>query len=75
MKKFRYSKANDNGIETFTVKELIDTLSKYPDDMPVFGEWEGVKGVIEETSFSTQLIHKGNADDTQESLLIYVERY
>lgn len=75
MKKFRYSRENDNCIETLTVKELIYHLSKYPSDMPVFGEWEGVKGVIEESSFSTKLVHKGNADDTQESLLIYVERY
>ena len=37
---------------TMTVKELRDTLSHYPDDMPVVATWEGVVAGITIDNFS-----------------------
>lgn len=61
--------------ETMTVKELREKLSEYPDDMPVFGEWEGCYGFIIPQNFSTVRTGKGYADDICDCLLIDVNDY
>ncbi len=74
MKTFRHSRGSVAG-KTMTVAELRRKLEEYPDDMPVFGEWEGVRGFITPESFSTNLVSKGHKDDACVSLLIDVEDY
>ena len=37
---------------TYTVGELIEKLKEYPEDLPVFAEWEGIRTSIYPTCFS-----------------------
>ena len=60
---------------TMTVRELREKLSEYPDEMPVFGTWEGVNGYITANCFEVEMSHKGCASEAVESLLIDVESY
>ena len=73
MKKFRY-KLGHVAKETMTVRELREILSAYPDDMPVFGEWEGVCGDIRADSFSVEKRDWGFAEDECDVLLINVDQ-
>jgi len=38
--------------ETMTVAELREKLNEYPQDMPVFAEWEGVWASFKAANFS-----------------------
>ena len=38
--------------QTFTVKELIDKLKRYPPDTPVCGEWDSFGSPIDSVRFS-----------------------
>ena len=74
MKTFRHQLGHEAG-NTMTVAELREALSEYPQDMPVFGAWEGVFGYIEKDKFFVQSTHKGDRRDECECLLIDVEEY
>jgi hypothetical protein len=74
MKTFRHALGDVAG-QTMTVAELRAKLSEYPDDMPVFGEWEGVHGYITPELMSVETVCKGHKDDECECLLIWVEDY
>lgn len=74
MKTFRHELGHTAG-QTMTVAELRAKLSEYPDDMPVFGEWEGCHGYVTAEGFSVERVDKGHKDDACDCLLIWVERY
>lgn len=57
MKTFRYKLGHVAG-ETMTVAELRAKLAEYPDDMPVFGVWEGCEGYIMCDSFRSYVHDK-----------------
>ena len=73
MKQFRYEMGHV-AKETMTVRELREILSAYPDDMPVFGEWEGVYGDIRPDWFSVEGCGYGFAEDQCDVLLINVDQ-
>jgi hypothetical protein len=58
-----------------TVKELREKLAEYPDDLPVFGGYEGVEGYIRPEAFQVVKCDKGPVQDRQPCLLIDVEEY
>ncbi len=60
---------------TMTVSELKDVLDRYPGDMPVFGDWEGVSGYVQEENISVDETHKGSENEKCECLHIWVEKY
>lgn len=74
MKTFRYELGHEAG-KTMTVAELKKKLDGYPDDMPVFGTWEGVRGYVVPKNFSVEKVSKGHPDDRCDCLLIDVEGY
>ena len=74
MKTFHYERGHEAG-KTMTVSELREKLNEYPQDMPVFGTWEGVCGFIGPDDFIIQKEHKGDEREECECLLINVERY
>lgn len=74
MRKFLLENGRVAG-ETMTVSELRSKLSEYPDDMPVFGTWEGVSGYITPASFGIGKNHKGKKEEECDCLEIYVEDY
>lgn len=74
MKVFHYKLGHVAG-ETMTVAELRAKLAEYPDDMPVFGGWEGVWGYITPEGFGVEKVHKGKAVEVCPSLVIDVENY
>ena len=59
---------------TMTVKELMEALKQYPDDMPVFAEWEGVNAYIDRDMISVECISK-QPSFTGNALLINVDNY
>ena len=59
---------------TMTVAELRAELSKYPDDMPVFAEWETVYGDVRADNF-TVTAPTGTWFGEVPSLLINVDEY
>jgi hypothetical protein len=61
--------------QTMTVKELREKLAEYPDDMPVFGGYEGVKGCINPGSFEVAEYTRCRVQDEQPCLMIDVEDY
>lgn len=58
-----------------TVAELREKLAQYPDDMPVFGAWEGVHGYITPGGIGTEEVHKGRASEACFCVTIDVESY
>lgn len=56
---------------TLTVAGLKEALNQYPDDMPVFGGWEGVLGFIGDMTIDEQ----GKNNDFRPVLVIDVEDY
>lgn len=74
MKTFRYPKGHTAGM-TMTVRELKMKLEEYPEYMPVFGTWEGVRGYVEPDNFSVETVSKGHGDDRCDCLLIDVGLY
>lgn len=71
MKEFRYSTEVLAG-NTVTVKELMEALSKYPEDMPVMATWEGVHAFIDPELFSVEVVSKGHKEDDCDCLVINV---
>jgi len=74
MKTFHHKLGHEAG-KTMTVSELREKLNEYPQDMPVFGTWEGCNGYIESINFIVERTHKGNPDEACDCLLIDVEQY
>ena len=74
MKTFRYPLGHEAG-KTMTVADLKNKLAEYPDDMPVFGEWEGVHGYVIPENFSIENTSKGHPDESCDCLIIDVEDY
>jgi hypothetical protein len=74
MKIFRYKLGHAAG-ETMTVAELRELLTKHPDDMPVFAEWEGVYAYVEPEFFRVEMVSKGMNADECECLVIDVNTY
>ena len=58
--------------KTMTVSELINCLNKFPQDMPVFAEWEGVFAPIREENIE---INDPMPHEKIDALIIYVEDY
>jgi len=73
MKDYYYQGGEFKMGSTMTVSELIEVLKKYPDDLPVFGEWEGVLGFIEPYCFEVAETDKGG--ERHKVLSIYVENH
>jgi hypothetical protein len=57
---------------TMTVKELREKLAEYPDEMPVFGEWEGVQGYIVPEDFTIEEYCAVVESERELALMIYV---
>jgi hypothetical protein len=74
VKTYHYALGHEGG-STMTVKELRGKLAEYPDEMPVFGTWEGVTGYIRPDCFSVETVHKGDIKEAEPTLLIDVEDY
>lgn len=74
MKTFRYALGHVAGA-TMTVAELRELLTKYPDDMPVFAEWEGCHAYIEPEMFSVESAAKGFEADRCDCLVVDVNRF
>lgn len=74
MKTFHYKDGRKAG-STMTVSELREALEKYPDDMPVFAEWEGVLGYVREEFFNIETTYKGDEAEACQCLVIWVEKY
>ena len=74
MKTFHHKLGHESG-NTMTVAELREKLNEYPQDMPVFGTWEGVNGYIRPDDFWVETVHKGDESEACPCLLIDVEGY
>jgi hypothetical protein len=74
VKTFHYQLGHVAG-ETMTVAELRAKLSEYPDDMPVFGYWEGCCGYVRPNRFTVEPQDKGDSKEECACLLIDVEEY
>ena len=74
MKTFRYALGHVAG-QTMTVAELRELLAKYPDEMPVFAEWEGVRAYIEPDIFAVERVSKGMEADACDCLVLNVNYY
>ena len=59
---------------TVTVGELKLLLNKYPDDMPVLAEWEGVDGYVPDDPL-IKSVKKGLGVDACDCLVFWVEQY
>lgn len=73
-KVFHHKNGNQCG-STLTVKELIECLSKHPEDMPVMATWEGVIACIEEDMMPVEAIDKGLPEEHCDCLLLDVGNY
>lgn len=73
MKTFRYPKGNE-AKTTVTVKELIEILQEYPDEMPVFFEWETVYAPFKSCEVEED-VHWGFMGDASDCLIINVNDY
>jgi hypothetical protein len=71
MKIFRYPHGNI-AKQTMTVKELREALEEFPDNMPIFAEWETVCGPLDSRFFTIQPIGYGFADDNEDCLIMDV---
>lgn len=75
MKTYHYKLGHVAGA-TMTVKELREKLALYPDEMPVFGTWEGVAAYIIPEAFVVQdAICKGDSAEAVPTLVIDVSDY
>lgn len=74
MKTFRYPLGHE-AHKTMTVSELRAKLAEYPDDLPVFAEWEGVHGTMEPRDFSIERHSAGRPDEECDALVINVNEY
>jgi hypothetical protein len=73
-KTFRYKLGHEAG-KTLTVGGLMEALTQFPYDMPVFAQWESCNGFIDVENFSIEKVTKGHEDDECECLVIDVTRY
>lgn len=74
MKTFHYDGGHEAGT-TMTVAELRAKLAEYPDDMPVFAEWETCRGYMTPDDFAVERVHKGNPAEECDCLVIDVNGY
>lgn len=74
LKTFRNSLEHEAG-KTMVVSELIEKLKHYPENMPVFAEWEGVTAYIDPENFEVNAIIKGHIEDDCLGLVIDVNQY
>lgn len=74
MKEFRYEKGHLAG-RTLTVKELIEKLHEYDDDLPVMATWESVNAYIDPDNFELKTVSKGHDEDECVCLVIDVEEH
>jgi len=74
MKTFRYPAGHIAG-QTMTVGELKKKLEEYPDEMPVFAEWESCRAYIEPSNFAVNVVSKGHREDECNGLVIDVNFY
>lgn len=73
MKTFSY-KAGHAARVTMTVTELIEKLKEYPQDMPVFAEWETTINAVKPEAFEIKSnFHFGKAEEACDVLVIDVE--
>ena len=73
-KKFRYKLGHEAGT-TLTVGGLMEALTQYPYDMPVFVQWEGVNAFVGVENFDIEEVTKGHDDDKCDCLVIDVNHY
>lgn len=70
MKEFHH-KWGGLACRTYTVRELITLLSKYPDDMPVLGTWEStIHGLSDPT---VEAYYAGDPAENTNCLIFDVE--
>jgi hypothetical protein len=74
VKTFRFPLGHIAG-QTMTVGELIKKLSEYPEDTPVFAEWEGCRAYVEPEMFEVARVSKGRKEDECACLIIDVNLY
>ena len=74
MKTFHYERGHEAG-ETMTVAELCEKLNEYPQEMPVFCEWEGVHSYVGPHDFAIESVHKGDVSEKCDCLVIDVNGY
>ncbi len=74
MKEFYYQDGRVSG-RTLTVGELIETLSKHPLDIPVFAEWEGVYGYMQDSCIDEILKSEWNKEGAIDCLVFDVNEY
>lgn len=74
MRTYRYPLGHVAG-QTMTVAEMRKVLEAYPDDMPVFCEWEGVWAYVEPENFVVIDVDKGRDDESAPALVIDVNKY
>lgn len=72
MKAFRYEKGHIEAV-TMTVSELREKLNEFPQDMPVFGVWEGVCGEIRQDGFKVER-YGSHHEDACECLMVDVDQ-
>ena len=61
--------------KTMTVKDLISALEAYPDEMPVYAEWEGVHAYLAACNFTVSTAIKFPGGKLVPSLIIDVGEY
>ena len=59
--------------KTLTVSELIACLGKFPPDMPVLAEWEGVHTPVDAECIEIELYGPWNGEKT-EHLIMHVDQ-
>ena len=75
MKTYHYPLGHEAG-KTFTVKELRAFLKNFPEDMPVFVEWEDCAVyLIPEAAQIKNGIHKGQPSESVPALVFDVNIY
>lgn len=71
MKVFRYAKGHVCYV-ALTVAELRHLLSEYPDEMPVFAEWEGVRAPLNRDDLRVESVSCGMEEDRRDCLVFDV---
>ena len=74
MKTFRHLIGHEAG-QTMTVNDLKKKLEEYPDDMPVFAEWEGCWCHVVHDRFTVKQWDIGYPEDFCDCLVIDVNEY
>lgn len=74
MKAFRHEKGHIACL-TMTVAEVREKLSMYPDDMPMFAQWEGIRVSIDPINFTVNSTCKGMEEDRCDCLVVDVNDF